>query len=80
MQNFLGDEDDGYDETLIPVDFKTAGQIVDDDILKILVQPMAEGVTCTVLMVRSNYEPRADYFSFPSYCFGSHLLRLGLLP
>jgi hypothetical protein len=24
-----GDEDDGYDETLIPVDFKSAGQIVD---------------------------------------------------
>jgi hypothetical protein len=39
-----------YDETLIPVDFKTAGQIVDDDILKILVKPMAAGVTVTVLM------------------------------
>jgi len=24
---FLGDEEDGYDETLIPVDFKSAGQI-----------------------------------------------------
>ena len=33
-----GDEEDGYDETLIPVDFKQAGQIVDDDILKILVR------------------------------------------
>jgi len=47
-----GDEDDGYDETLIPVDFQSAGQIVDDDILKILVKPMRAGVTCTVLMVR----------------------------
>lgn len=26
-----GDEEDGYDSTLIPVDFKNAGQIVDDD-------------------------------------------------
>lgn len=26
-----GDEDDGMDETLIPVDFETAGQIVDDE-------------------------------------------------
>ena len=51
-----GDEDDGYDETLIPVDFKQAGQIVDDDILKMLVKPMAEGVTVTVLMV-SGFEP-----------------------
>lgn len=50
VRDLSGDEDDGYDETLIPVDFKQAGQIVDDDILKILVQPMQEGVTCTVLM------------------------------
>lgn len=26
-----------------PVDFKLAGQIIDDDILKILVKPMREG-------------------------------------
>ncbi|GAX10273.1 hypothetical protein FisN_3Lh475 [Fistulifera solaris] len=45
-----GDESDGYDETLVPVDFKSAGQIVDDEILKLLVQPMKAGVTCTVLM------------------------------
>ena len=35
---------------MIPVDFRTAGQIVDDDILKMLVIPMAAGVTVTVLM------------------------------
>jgi uncharacterized caspase-like protein len=27
-----GDEEDGMDETIIPVDFQTAGQIVDDDV------------------------------------------------
>jgi hypothetical protein len=43
-------QDDGYDETLIPVDFKTVGQIIDDDILKILVKPMKAGVHVTVLM------------------------------
>ena len=26
-----GDEDDGYDEVIYPVDFKQAGHIVDDD-------------------------------------------------
>jgi hypothetical protein len=25
-----GDEEDGQDETIVPVDYKTAGQIIDD--------------------------------------------------
>ena len=45
-----GDEEDGMDETLIPVDFQSAGQIRDDDILKHLVKPMREGVLMTCLM------------------------------
>eukprot|EP00578_Thalassiosira_sp_NH16_P011561 CAMPEP_0181120302 /NCGR_PEP_ID=MMETSP1071-20121207/24082_1 /TAXON_ID=35127 /ORGANISM="Thalassiosira sp., Strain NH16" /LENGTH=464 /DNA_ID=CAMNT_0023204945 /DNA_START=132 /DNA_END=1529 /DNA_ORIENTATION=+ len=45
-----GDEEDGYDETLIPVDFNKNGQIRDDNLLKILVHPMPAGVTMTCLM------------------------------
>ncbi len=45
-----GDEDDGYDETLIPVDFQRSGQIRDDDLLRYLVKPMREGVLMTCLM------------------------------
>jgi hypothetical protein len=45
-----GDEDDGYDETLIPVDFRENGQIVDDDILEVFVKRMKGGVFCTVFM------------------------------
>ncbi|GAX24014.1 hypothetical protein FisN_26Lh083 [Fistulifera solaris] len=45
-----GDEADGMDETLIPVDFKTQGHIVDDDILRLLVKPMMNDVHVTVLM------------------------------
>lgn len=45
-----GDEADGYDETLIPVDYASAGQIRDDDIFNCLVGPMASGVTMTCLM------------------------------
>lgn len=45
-----GDEEDGYDETLVPVDFQRAGQILDDDLLKYLVKPLAAGVTMTCLM------------------------------
>jgi hypothetical protein len=48
--SFTGDEEDGYDETLIPLDFKQHGQIRDDDLLRILVRPMKEGVTMTCLM------------------------------
>lgn len=45
-----GDEDDGYDETLCPVDYEDSGQITDDDLFKLLVHPMATGVTATCLM------------------------------
>lgn len=31
-----GDEDDGYDETILPVDFQQAGQITDDEMVKVL--------------------------------------------
>jgi hypothetical protein len=43
-------QDDGFDETLIPLDFKTEGQIVDDDILEMLVKPLKPGVHTTVLV------------------------------
>lgn len=45
-----GDEDDGFDETIIPVDFATNGQIVDDNILRDFVKPMKKGVHTVVLM------------------------------
>lgn len=45
-----GDEDDGYDETLIPVDFKRAGQITDDELFAKLVKPLPKGVLMTSLM------------------------------
>mmetsp|Transcript_19165 Transcript_19165/g.22080 ORF Transcript_19165/g.22080 Transcript_19165/m.22080 type:complete len:340 (-) Transcript_19165:298-1317(-) len=45
-----GDEEDGRDETLIPVDFQSAGQITDDELLKDLVHPMKAGVLTTCLM------------------------------
>jgi len=44
------DEEDGFDECLVPVNFKSAGLIVDDDLYTALVGPMARGVTVTCLM------------------------------
>jgi hypothetical protein len=49
-RSIRSDEDDGMDESIIPVDFREAGQIVDDDILKYLIKPMRKGVHCTLLM------------------------------
>jgi len=45
-----GDEADGYDETLVPVDYYSAGQIKDDALLRNLVLPMAAGVFVTSIM------------------------------
>jgi len=44
-----GDEDDGQDETLCPADYATAGFIIDDDLRKILVDPLPAGAVCRVL-------------------------------
>ena len=44
QRNSRGNEVDGYDETLCPLDFETQGMIVDDDINAIIVRPLPLGV------------------------------------
>jgi len=43
VKDMSGDEADGYDETILPIDFKTAGQIVDDEMHMIMVKPLPAG-------------------------------------
>jgi len=43
------DEIDGFDETILPVDYNYSGQIVDDVIYKNLVEPLPEGVRLTAI-------------------------------
>lgn len=50
LRDDSGDEEDGYDETLVPVDYADVGQILDDDIFATLVGAMPAGVTLTCLM------------------------------
>ena len=50
MEDDNGDEEDGYDETLIPVDYQRSGQIRDDVVFNELVAAMPAGVTMTCLM------------------------------
>lgn len=44
-----GDEDDGFDEVIYPVDFKTAGHIVDDEIHYHVVKPLPAGSRLTAI-------------------------------
>ncbi|KAJ5551332.1 hypothetical protein N7535_000718 [Penicillium sp. DV-2018c] len=44
-----GDEEDGYDEVIYPVDFRVAGHIVDDEMHRILVQSLRPGVRLTAI-------------------------------
>ncbi|KAK9111009.1 hypothetical protein Scep_018528 [Stephania cephalantha] len=43
QRNHLGDESDGYDETLCPLDYETKGMILDDQINDIIVKPLPQG-------------------------------------
>jgi len=44
-----GDEDDGYDEVIYPLDFKTNGHIVDDLMYEIMVKPLPQGCRLTAI-------------------------------
>ncbi|KAK5099000.1 Ca(2+)-dependent cysteine protease [Exophiala xenobiotica] len=44
-----GDEEDGYDEVIYPVDFRTEGHIVDDEMHRIMVKPLRPGVRLTAI-------------------------------
>lgn len=45
-----GDEEDGFDETLVPLDYHEAGQIRDDTLYKELVGALPTGVVMTSVM------------------------------
>ena len=50
VKDLDGDEEDGNDETLCPVDYDTAGQILDDEIHEVLVKGIPKGVRLTAIM------------------------------
>ncbi|XVF67222.1 hypothetical protein PTKIN_Ptkin10aG0102900 [Pterospermum kingtungense] len=43
--DFNNDEDDGFDETICPIDFRQAGMILDNDLNSLIVRPLKHGVT-----------------------------------
>lgn len=44
-----GDEDDGYDEVIYPVDYKQTSHIVDDEMHMIMVKPLPSGCRLTAI-------------------------------
>ena len=44
-----GDEEDGNDEVIYPVDYQARGHIVDDEIHHVLVKPLQAGVRLTAI-------------------------------
>eukprot|EP00667_Euglena_gracilis_P008666 EG_transcript_8785 len=45
-----GMEESGFDDTIVPVDFQTAGQITDTVIFDLMVRPLPSGVRLTAVM------------------------------
>src|SRR4051812_6390736 len=45
-----GDEADGYDEVILPCDYKSAGYILDDDLYNVLVKRIPYGTRLTAVM------------------------------
>ncbi|KAJ9069730.1 Ca(2+)-dependent cysteine protease [Entomophthora muscae] len=44
-----GDEEDGYDETILPLDFEQKGEITDDTLFDILIRDLPKGVRLTAI-------------------------------
>lgn len=49
VEDTNGDEDDGFDEAICPLDYETAGLINDDEMHDIMVAPLRQGVRLTAL-------------------------------
>ncbi|SBT37455.1 metacaspase 1, putative (MCA1) [Plasmodium ovale wallikeri] len=47
-------EEDGYNEAIVPCDFRTEGEIIDDELHKYLIQPLNNGVKLIAVMDCSN--------------------------
>lgn len=50
LEDDNGDEEDGFDEALVPLDYAEKGMIRDDDLFDILIKPLADGVSMFSLM------------------------------
>jgi Caspase domain len=80
-----GDEKDGYDETLVPLDYNESGMILDDDLYEVLVKQLPADVHlvwCVVLIpnpvAMSLFHETSSYM--PTFSLFFSLQSDGLLP
>ena len=72
-----GDEEDGYDEVIYLVDFRQVGHIVDDEMHRILVQPLQAGVRLTVIFDSCHSGTALDLHTFTLHkVFSRNLISL----
>lgn len=65
-----GDEVDGYDETICPVDYASSGQIVDDEMNALLVQRLPAGVRLTAIFDSCHSQTALD-LPYIYDCYGN---------
>lgn len=78
VPDFCNDEVDGFNETLCPVDYRTAGMIIDDEINATIVRPLPKGAylhaivdAChsgTILDLQHVYRPSQDSSRYVRTC------------
>lgn len=69
-----GDEDDGYDEAICPLDYETAGLIIDDEINAILVRSLPHNVRLTAI---SDSCHSGSVFDLPYTYYSDGRLKVG---
>jgi hypothetical protein len=56
------EEEDGYDEVLVPLDYQEAGMIRDDDLYDIIVEGVSDGVHVVSLVSETKEKKRDERF------------------
>lgn len=82
QRNYTGDEIDGFDETLCPLDFETQGMIVDDEINATMVKSIPHGVKLHAIidachsgtMLDLSFLCRMDRYDMLTYFHFLHVL------
>ena len=68
QRNYNGDEVDGYDETLCPLDFETQGMLVDDEINATIVKLVDEKLPTSSPLIYEKLYVSEEFLTF-SLCF-----------
>jgi len=77
VKDYSGDELNGLDETILPCDFKMAGQITDDELNDRLIKPIMPGVTMNCIIDACH---SGNTYVQAEFCRPAALLHVTLVP